>query len=108
MSTGSLNLPGASVSSEPGVAARVKKSLRLIGRMAGINGAEGLVTYVLLGLMALVVAWSVQLAGWGDSPILIWTVLAGTALGVAFARLVGPWPLRHLVGILAGVPFSIW
>ena len=108
MSTGSLNLPGASVSSEPGVAARVKKSLRLIGRIAGINGAEGLVTYVLLGLMALVVAWSVQLAGWGDSPILIWTVLAGTALGVAFARLVGPWPLRHLVGILAGVPFSIW
>jgi transglutaminase-like putative cysteine protease len=108
MSTRSLNVPGASAKSEIDVSGRVKNGLDLIGRVAGISGAEGLVTYVLLGLMALVVAWSVQLAGWGDSPVLIWTVLAGTALGVAFARPVGPWPLRHLVGILAGVPFSIW
>ena len=108
MSTGSLNPSGAAASSETDVSARAKNSLELIGRIAGISGVEGLVTYVLLGLMALVVAWSVQLADWGDSPILIWTVLAGTALGVAFARLVGLWPLHHLVGILAGVPFSIW
>ena len=108
MSTSSLNLPGASASNEIDISGRVKNSLELIGRIAGISGVEGLITYVLLGLMALVVAWSVQLAGWGDSPVLIWTVLAGTALGVAFARPIGPWPLRHLVGILAGVPFSIW
>jgi len=108
MSTSSLNLPGASASNEIDISGRVKNSLKLIGRIAGISGVEGLITYVLLGLMALVVAWSVQLAGWGDSPVLIWTVLAGTALGVAFARPIGPWPLRHLVGILAGVPFSIW
>jgi len=108
MSTRSLNLPGASASDETDVSARLRNGLGLIGRIAGIRGAEGLVTYVLLCLMALVVAWSVQLAGWGDSPVLIWTVLAGTALGVAFARPIGPWPLRHLVGILAGVPFSIW
>ena len=108
MSTSSLNLPGASASNEIDISGRVKNSLELIGRIAGISGVEGLITYALLGLMALVVAWSVQLAGWGDSPVLIWTVLAGTALGVAFARPIGPWPLRHLVGILAGVPFSIW
>lgn len=108
MSTRSLNLPAASASREIDVSSRAKSSLELIGRIAGVSGAEGLITYVLLGLMALVVAWSVQLAGWGDSPVLIWTVLAGAALGVAFARPVGPWPLRHLVGILAGVPFSIW
>ena len=79
MSTRSLNVPGASATSEIDVSGRVKNGLDLIGRVAGVSGAEGLVTYVLLGLMALVVAWSVQLAGWGDSPVLIWTVLAGAA-----------------------------
>ena len=105
MSTRLLNLvTRADIDLTGGIATGVA----FVGRVLGIQGLEGLITYTLLGLMALVVAWSVQLSGWGDSPVLIWTVLAGTALGVAFSRKVGPWPLRHLVGILAGISFSIW
>ncbi|MBT4072264.1 MAG: transglutaminase domain-containing protein [Chloroflexi bacterium] len=105
MSTGSLNMP---VSAGLDITGRVRKELEVAGRIAGVSGTEGLITYVLLGLMALVVAWSVQLADWGDSPVLIWTVLIGTAVGVAFVRPVGPWPLKHLFGILIGLPISIW
>jgi transglutaminase-like putative cysteine protease len=90
------------------ITGRVRRVLEIAGHIAGISGLEGLITYVLLGLMALVVAWSVQLADWGDSPVLIWTVLTGAALGVAFTRSLGPWPLRHLAGIMIGVPFAIW
>ena len=86
----------------------VRRGAVFAGRVAGVRGIEGLITYALLGLMVTVVAWSVQLADWGDSPVLIWTMLAGAALGVAFARPTVLWPLRHLIGILAGVPFVIW
>ncbi|MCH7641846.1 MAG: transglutaminase domain-containing protein [Chloroflexi bacterium] len=85
-----------------------RRGVVFAGRVMGVRGLEGLISYALLGLMVIVVAWSVQLADWGDSPVLIWTVLAGAALGIAFARPRGPWPLRHLVGILAGVVFAIW
>ena len=86
----------------------VRIGLTYASHVTGVRGLEGLITYLLLGLMATIVAWSVQLADWGDSPVMIWTVLAGAALGVAFARPIGPWPLRHLVGILIGIPFAIW
>lgn len=85
-----------------------RKTLTVTARIAGIRGFEGLITYILLGLMGLIVAWSVQLADWGDSPVLIWTVLVGMALGVAFVRPIGPWPLRHLFGILFGFLFAMW
>lgn len=105
MSTSTLNLP---TMNRIEIFSRVRRVVEIAGNIAGVRGLEGLITYVLLGLMALVVAWSVQLADWGDSPILIWTVLAGTALGVAFSRPLGPWPLRHLAGIVIGVSFAIW
>ncbi|MBU80296.1 MAG: hypothetical protein CL724_02265 [Chloroflexi bacterium] len=105
MSTDSLKLPLVRDFDVSGLAG---KGVALAGRITGVRGSEALVTYVLLGLMVVVVAWSVQLSDWGDSPVLIWTVLAAAALGVAFARPIGPCPLRHLVGIIIGVPFSIW
>ena len=77
------------------------------GRVMGVRGLEGLISYALLGLMVIVVAWYVQLADWGESPVLIWTVIAGAALGIAFARPRGPRPLRHLVVFLAGVVFAL-
>ncbi|MFW6174274.1 MAG: DUF4129 domain-containing transglutaminase family protein [Chloroflexota bacterium] len=77
-------------------------------RFLGIHDLEDALSYGLLMAMAAVVAWSVQLADWGNSPMLMWSILLGAALGMAMARSRVHWGTHHVIALAVGIPFSVW
>ncbi|MGB3905585.1 MAG: hypothetical protein WBB22_11735, partial [Anaerolineae bacterium] len=64
---------------------------------------EGRLSFFLLMLMLLCIAWSMELAGWAEGLYVVeWTALGGLALGFLMTRAGWPRALRHLAGIMAG------
>lgn len=71
--------------------------------MSRLRTREGKLSVLLLMLMLLSIAWSMELAGWVEGLYVVeWTVLGG--LGVGFVMTRSGWPrvLSHLVSVLVG------
>ncbi|MEX0761462.1 MAG: transglutaminase domain-containing protein [Dehalococcoidia bacterium] len=69
---------------------------------------EEWVTLGLLGIMLAIVAWSVQLADWGDLPSILPTVLMGWATAFLLHRLRVSWPLMLAGAVSAGFLVVMW
>ena len=69
---------------------------------------EDWVTAVLLTAMLVSVAWSVQLARWGDLPSLIPTVLIAGVAGFWAARSRTSWYAAHLIALATGFAVVMW
>jgi len=85
------------------------------GRIAGVvpRAVRGLpledwVTFGLLVSMFATVAWSLQLADWGNSPTLLPTLVAASAAGLILSRSRVPWPLGHLASLPPGFAMVMW
>jgi len=69
---------------------------------------EDWVTLGLLICMFATVAWSLQLADWGNSPSLLPTLTAASVAGLVFSRSRVPWPLGHLASLPFGFAVVMW
>jgi len=85
------------------------------GRITGLvsRAVRGLpleewVTLGLLVCMFATVAWSLQLADWGNSPTLLPTLVAASAIGLTLSRSRVPWPLGHLLSLPPGFAMVMW
>lgn len=112
MNAGALRRSGGGAAGPAGFSPRYIGAARSAVR-AGLSamGARDLedgLGYGLLLAMATMVAWSVQLADWGDSPMLLWILLAAVVLGGALARSRLHPLAGHMVGLAVGIPLVIW
>ena len=70
---------------------------------------EGWVTVVLLLLMLLFVAWSIQAARWTKGlAVLQAAVLVGGVIGIVVAKSRVPGRMAHLLAVLAGVTWALY
>ncbi|NIN69392.1 MAG: hypothetical protein GTO63_32850 [Anaerolineae bacterium] len=72
--------------------------------MIRLQVEEGKLSFFLLLIILLSIAWSIQLAGWVEGLWVVeWTVLGGLATGFLMTRTRWPRLLRHLVSVLVAV-----
>lgn len=82
---------------------------RRTGLDALLHPAEGWLTYSLLLLSLLAVAWSVEAAQWVERmPALSWGMILAILLGLAVAKLPLRAPLGLALGLCVGVVGVIW
>ena len=68
--------------------------------MTRLRTREGKLSFFLLMLMMLSIAWSVELAGWVEGLYVVeWTALGGLTLGFLLTRFGWPRALKHLAGV---------
>lgn len=71
--------------------------------MTRLRTREGKLSFFLLMLMMLSIAWSMEFAGWVEGLYVVeWTALGGLALGFLLTRLGWPRALKHLAGVVVG------
>ena len=71
--------------------------------MSRLRTEEGKLSFFLLMLMMLSIAWSIELADWVDGLYVVeWTALGGLAFGFLMTRLRWPRLLGHLVSSIVG------
>ena len=77
--------------------------------MVRLQVKEGRLSFFLLMLMLLSIVWSMEMAGWVEGLYIVeWTALGGLVLGFLSTRSRWPRVLRHLLGVLVGVPLILW
>ncbi len=69
---------------------------------------EDWITFVLLGVMLLAVGWAVQLAGWGDLPAIIPTLLMGWVAGFLASRSSLPAVIKITLALAIGFAIIMW
>ncbi len=76
--------------------------------MTRLQTREGKLSFFLLMVMLLCIAWSMEFAGWVEGLYVVeWTVLSGLAVGFLMTRLGWPRAASHLVGALVGASVTI-
>jgi transglutaminase-like putative cysteine protease len=71
--------------------------------MTRLQTREGKLSFFLLMLMMLSIAWSMELSGWVEGLYIVeWTALGGLTLGFLLTRLGWPRAWSHLVGTMVG------
>ena len=85
-----------------------ERTVRALPRAVRNFPLEDWVTLGLLACMFATVAWSLQLADWGDSPSLLPTLIAASVAGLVFSRSRVPWPLGHLASLPFGFAMVMW
>jgi transglutaminase-like putative cysteine protease len=76
--------------------------------MARLRTREGKLSFFLLMLMLLSIAWSIEFAGWVEGLYVVeWTALGGLAIGFLMTRLRWPRAGAHLLSSLVGASLII-
>jgi transglutaminase-like putative cysteine protease len=76
--------------------------------MARLRTHEGKLSFFLLMVMLLCIAWSMEFAGWVEGLYVVeWTALGGLAVGFLMTRLGWPRPAGHVVSVIIGGSLTI-
>ncbi|MFQ5855449.1 MAG: DUF3488 and DUF4129 domain-containing transglutaminase family protein [Anaerolineae bacterium] len=76
--------------------------------MSRLKPAEGWTSLILLTLMLLTLAWSIEAAGWAQGLALLQGIVLGAiAIGFAFSELAIPGIIAHVISTVVGLGWSI-